>query len=144
EFKLHKLQKILDDSQLILTSLGYDILSVAQEKTEQIWYCRTKKTDAKATFRGDQFVIFEGSKIDINASDTWIKSYPNSYKIRNEILAAQMGGVAIDDIVTLTKDIAFRSPNDAGGFAAGRNVNAWTTWKNENGQTMDEIMRKGD
>lgn len=142
EFKLHKLQQILDDTQLILTSLGYDILSVPEQKVEQVWYCRTKKTDAKAIFRGDQFIILEDSKIDINATETWIKSYPAAYKERNDILASQMGGVAIDDTVILTKDVAFRSPNTAGGFAAGRNVNAWTVWKNEQGQTMDEVMRK--
>jgi len=31
--------------------------------------------------------------------------------------------------------------NHAGGFAAGRNVNAWVTWKNIEGRSMDEVLR---
>lgn len=141
EFKVHSLQRILDDIQLILTSLGYDALSVP-EKAEQIWYCRTKKTDAKAVFRGDKFVILADSIIDITKSDTWAKSYPSANQFRNEVFKTK--SIIKDEIVILKENIPFGSPNIAGGFASGRNVNAWTTWKNESGQTMDEVMRRGE
>lgn len=44
----------------------------------------------------------------------------------------------------LTDDIAFKSPNHAGHIVTSRAVNAWTTWKNSAGQTMDEVMRSGE
>ena len=62
EFKLHTLNKIIDDAQLILTSLGYDILSPSQ-KLEDLWYCVFKKTVAKAQFRGDKFVLLADGQV---------------------------------------------------------------------------------
>ena len=40
------------------------------------------------------------------------------------------------------ENITFKSANKAGGFCLGANINAWSTWKNSEGKTMDEVMRK--
>jgi len=141
EFKLHQLQHILDDTQLILTSIGYDALSVP-EKTEQIWYCRTKKTDARAVFRGDKFVVLSGSKLDLEHATSFEKFFPADLAKRREIMNSK--SVVSDGIAILNDNIPFRSPNDAGQIVTGRSINAWTTWKNESGQTMDEVMRRGE
>ena len=142
KFKLHKLDTILNDTQLILTSLGYDIFSTPDQEQEQIWHCTSKKTNARALFKGDQFVVLTGSKIDITYTDTWGKSHPAMLELRNEVFTSK--AIITDGVATLTDNVAFRSPNTAGGFVVGRSVNAWTTWKNDTGQTMDEVMRKGD
>lgn len=140
EFKLHILEKILDDTGLILTSLGYDILS-GPKNIEDMWYCTSKKTNARAQFRGDKFVILEGSVIDKASAPVWGRKWPKSLAEREEIFAKF--GKSEGDVVRLTENVAFKSPNQAGGFATGHNVNAWVTWKDEAGRTMDEVMRKG-
>lgn len=139
EFRLHILECILDDSQMILTSLGYDILSSPNIK-EDIWYCTSKKTQSKAQFRGEKFIILRGSIIDKSFAPSWSSKWPRSLAERNEIFAKY--GKDLGDVVELTDNVAFMSPNHAGGFATGHNVNAWVTWKDESGQTMDEVMRK--
>ena len=138
EFKLHIMQKILDDTQLILTSLGYDILSSPQ-KQEQTWYCTAKKTNAKAQFRGDQFVLLAGSIIDKSYAPRWGQKWHKSLVEREDIFAKS--GRDLGDTVELIENVAFKSPNHAGGFATGHNINAWVTWKDEEGRTMDEVMR---
>jgi hypothetical protein len=139
EFKLHTLQKILDDTQLILTSLGYDILSSPQ-KQEETWHCVVKKTNAKAQFRGDKFVLLKGSIIDKSYAPSWGESWPKSLAERNEVFSKS--GRDQEGVVELTENVAFKSPNNAGGFATGRSVNAWLIWKDQEGRTMDEVMRK--
>ena len=139
EFKLHILEKILDDTGLILTSLGYDILT-GPEKAEDTWYCTVKKTKAKAQFRGDKFVILEGSVIDKTYAPNWGERWPKALAEREEIFVKY--GKDIGDVIELTENVAFKSPNHAGGIATGHNVNAWVTWKDEKGRTMDEVMRK--
>ena len=141
EFKIHSLQKVLDDTQIVLTSLGYDALSVP-EKTEQIWYCKTKKTDAKGVFRGDKFVILAGSILDLEEAPSFEKFFPSDSIRRREIIKSKT--TAQKDIAILNENIQFRSPNDAGQFVTGRSMNAWTTWKNKTNQTMDEVMRRGE
>lgn len=141
EFKIHSLHLILEDVALIAESLGYSIFSSKQEKVEEYWYCITKNTHAKAQFRGDKFVILAGSIIDANYSPGWAKSWPESLTERHEIF--KRFGTDRLGVFELTDNVSFKSPNHAGGFAAGRNVNAWTTWKDAKGLTMDEVMRKG-
>lgn len=142
-FKVHKLDKILDDTQFVLASLGYDILSSPeQEELDAVWYCKTKLTDARAVFRAGQFVVLAGSLIDKSHTPSFEKSWPDQVTKRRNIFVHQ----AVDkgDYVELTDNLAFKSPNQAGGILTGRSINAWTTWKNADGQTMDEVMRRGE
>lgn len=143
-FKIHQLDKILDDIQLALTSLGYDVLSSPEQNQQQetIWHCKSKRSDARATFKGDQFIILAGSRIDTTYTDTWGSAYPGALEFRNTTLATKAD--TIDGVATLTDNIAFRSPNSAGGFVVGHSVNAWMAWKNAAGRTMDEVMRRGE
>jgi hypothetical protein len=142
EFKLHTLQRILDDTQFVLTSLGYDILSSPKNTHEQVWYCRAKLTDARAVFRGEQFVVLAGSKLDTSHAPSFEKDWPGQVVKRQELFKSS--SIDHGNFVELTENVAFKSPNSAGGIVTGRSINAWTTWKNEAGQTMDEVMRKGE
>src|SRR5690606_38671995 len=82
-FKVHKLDRILDDTQLVLTSLGYDIFSPTQQDRQQdIWYCTNKQSRASAVFKGDQFIVLAGSQIDMAHSPVWEKSHPASLERR--------------------------------------------------------------
>lgn len=143
KFKVHKLDKILDDTQLVLTSLGYDVLSEPEQKQQQdqIWYCKSKLTDAKAVFRADQFVVLSGSLIDKSHTASFEKNYPYQVVERQGIFAKSIDH---GDHVVLTDNVAFKSPNHAGHIVTGRSVNAWTTWRNSADQTMDEVMRRGE
>ncbi|MEI7758753.1 MAG: GIY-YIG nuclease family protein [bacterium] len=140
KFKVHTLEKILDDTALIAESLGFSIFKTKQAKQTDIWNLKAKKTDASAEFRGDRFVILAGSKIDKTVAPSWKMSYPQAQIERDEILNK---GLDKGEYIELTKNVTFRSPNHASGFATGRSINAWLAWKNSDGKTMDEVIRKG-
>lgn len=141
EFKLHSLQIILDDTAVIAESLGYSIF-VTKQQDDDIWYCKSKKTDARAQFRGDKFVVLSGSVIDKTYADSWYRHSPEENAERLNLFAKY--GDNHSDTVVLKENISFKSPNHAGRIVTGRSVNAWTTWKNKSDQTMDEVMRKGE
>ncbi len=138
-FKLHKLQNIIDDTQLVLTSLGYDIFSSPEQKVEQIWYCSSKKSDLKAIFKGDKFILLAGSVMDREPGKGWTR-YPEQEQSERSALIKTYGYEGAE-IITLTDNVSFKSPNHAGRILLGRSANAWTTWKNADGKTMDEVMR---
>lgn len=141
-FKLHKLDKILDDIQFALASLGYDILSLPnQEERDEVWHCKTKLTNARAVFRAGQFVVLAGSLIDKSHTPSFEKSWPEQVVRRRNMFVHQT--IDRGDYVELANNLAFKSPNQAGGIVTGRSINAWTIWKNAAGQTMDEVMRRG-
>jgi hypothetical protein len=142
EFKVHTLEKILDDTALIAESLGFSIFSSKENDEEQIWQVDSKKTHARAEFRGDKFVILSGSVIDKSTAPSWRGEYTGLKENREHTF--EKFGTDNGDTVTLNENVPFKSPNLAGHFATGRSVNAWTTWKNKDGKTMDEVIRKGD
>ncbi len=141
EFKLHILQNILDDVSLIAGSLGYSVFATKQNEVTDTWFCTSKHTEARAQFRGDKFIVLAGSVIDKQHTPSLESGFPQSIVERGAVFAKY--GKDLGEVVELTENVPFRSPNHAGGFVTGRKVNAWTTWKNANGKTMDEIMRKG-
>lgn len=141
EFKLFTLGKVAADIGLIASFLGYDLLT-SGKPNEQIWHCNTKKTQARAVFRGEKFVVLAGSTIDKTYAESWLKDWPKPYAERLEMLTKY--GEDKGDVVVLKDNVAFRSPNHAGGFVAGRSVNAWTLWLDDSGKSMDEVMRKAE
>ena len=40
------------------------------------------------------------------------------------------------------KNVSFSSPSSAGMFVLGGSINGWTEWKNKEGKTLDELLRK--
>lgn len=142
EFKVHSLQKILDDTAMIAESLGYSIFSTKDENAEETWYCSAKKSQARAQFRGNKFVVLAGSIIDKSFTPSWAKFFPHASAGRNELLKKY--GKDLGDTVELIDNMPQNSPNEAVSNIMGRSANAWTTWKNKDGKTMDEVMRKGE
>jgi hypothetical protein len=140
EFKLHKLQQILDDTQLILTSLGYDVLSKPEQNQEQTWYLKTKKATAQGVYRGDQFIVLKDSTTNTDRSEKWAAAFPKIDVLRISILKDK--AAIVDGNATLTENVAFKSVSLAAGFITGNFINGWHAWKNEQGQTMDEVVRK--
>lgn len=141
EFKIHSLQVVLDDIATVVESLGFSIFTSSSNKQETIWHIKSKKTDAKAQYRGDKFILLAGSVIDKSRTDSWAKGYSSEEKRREELFAKY--GIDRGETVEITENIPFRSPSQAGGFATGRNNNGWLTWKNAHLKTMDEVIRKG-
>ncbi|MDZ7786272.1 MAG: GIY-YIG nuclease family protein [Candidatus Saccharibacteria bacterium] len=139
EFKVHSMEKILDDIAIIAESLGFSVFSSEDDQKETIWHVKSKKTVANAQFRGDKFVILAGSVIDKSHAPAFEKYYPHAVRQRVEIFDKY--GEDRGDTVELTQNVSLKSPNIAGGFATGRNVNAWTLWKDSRGRTMDEVIR---
>lgn len=142
EFKVHTLEKFLEDTALVAELLGYSIFVSKKTNAASIWYCKSKKTVAQAEFRGDKFVVLSGSIIDKTVAPSWAKSWPKSLTERQYILSKY--GEDLGDVIRLSENIPLKSPNHAGGFLTGRNVNAWTTFKDANGKTMDEVMRQNE
>lgn len=142
EFKVHTLEKVLEDTALIAEGLGFSIFRPDKKEDSDVWYLNAKKTSAKAESRGDKIVLLAGSKIDPSYSERWATHFPGQLSERNIILkeSAEM----INKVFILHRNVPFYSPSQAGVFATGRNINGWTAWKDKNGKTMDDIIRKGD
>lgn len=141
-FKVATIEEFFGDAALLSAALGYPIFEVLEEEEleqKERWYCQTKKSDAQAVFDAGRFIVLAGTKIDPEIADSWKRNFASSVEERQEILSRS--AKKEEDVYILTENVTFKSPNHAGGFVAGRNVNAWVTWKDKDGRTMDEVLR---
>ena len=78
-------------------------------------------------------VIYFDSYMVINQGKS---PYPRKTLLSNNILSEHK------EYYQFEEDFIFDSCSTAGGVVLGRATNGWTTWKNKEGKTLDEIKRK--
>jgi hypothetical protein len=142
EFKLHSLENILADIVMITEMIGFSLFASKQEENEITWTLDVSESHARAQFRGDKFILLADSIISKKFSDNWASRDPKWLAEREELFAKY--GTDRGSSVELKENVALRSPNHAAVMVVGRSINAWTTWKNSEGKTMDEVMRKNE
>ena len=140
EFEASNLNKIFDDTAFVVQFLGFNPFISQPDAKETIWHSKVKATQAQGCFQGDNFVVLADSIIDSSCSEVWKKNYPDQYLRRKAALSQHPKHA--NGMVRLSRNIPFRSANEAIVFVLGRNANAWTSWKNAEGQTMDTIIRQ--
>ena len=63
--------------------------------------------------------------------------------LRSKLVAEK---VLVDSgkLLSFETDYIFASPSAAAAVVLGRSANGWTEWKNKNGKTIDELIRKNE
>ena len=137
-----RMEEVISDTSFIMKSLGLldPFAAHLDQQQNPIWHVDVGLTRARAQFSVDQFLVLAGSVIRIESSEVLRKNSPKQHENRSSILKEHIDQG--DGTVMIARDIAFKSPNEAVTFALGRNANAWTSWKNKESQTMDEVYRQ--
>jgi len=89
-------------------------------------------------YTDDGFLVFKNSKANLEESKTagtWVTEMRKNL-IEKGILK-QEGSLLI-----FTEDYLFNSPSASAAVILARHANGWTEWKDKNGKTMDEKIRK--
>ena len=145
QFKLDAIEEFYEDLRLLVSALGYpffDKVSAEAASADQIWYCTSSKTNAKAVYNEHGFTVLAGSIIDSKERPSFVERFPYALKERRDLLKNKAQFDELSQTYSLKENITFGSANKAAGFCVGGHVNAWITWKNVNGRTMDEVIRK--
>lgn len=127
-----------DDLKLLIGTLGFPIFEEFQKDKSNIFYCKGKDAFATGEYNENGFTVFKGSKSNLIESKTagsWVIKSRNNLKQKNILKQEQ-------DILIFTDNYTFTSPSIAAATILARRANGWTEWKNKNGKTMDELIRK--
>lgn len=144
EFKVHSLEEFFSDMSILLTTLGYPVFEEIDSNKiseEKIWYCKIGKTSAKAIYDETGFTIIKGSLIDEKVQPSFAKKHPDIVE-KWKLLLSQNAKAIDKDIFELSQNITFPSLNQASIFCVRGSANGWITWKNKDGKTMDEVLRR--
>ena len=127
-----------DDLKLLIATLGFPIFEESKKDQSKIYICKGKDAYAIGEYTEDGFLVFKNSKANLEESKTagtWVTGMRKNL-IEKGILK-QDGSVLI-----FTEDYLFNSPSASAAVILARRANGWTEWKDKNGKTMDEKIRK--
>lgn len=132
-----------ETTKILLSTLGFplfDSISRESNKTssEGVFKMKSKEALAEGDLIDEGFVVYKGSKA---VKDTLPSCHKYMIDIRDKLIDS--GTLSLDgNVYVFTEDFIFSSPSTAGGVISGRPTNGWTTWKNANGKTLDDIKRE--
>lgn len=108
------------------------------EDVDDIFLIQGRGSQGTGAFTNDGFVIFSGSQLSNTLSPTIMKRNP---KLRDRYLTEDMLEKH-NDYILLKEDVICGSPSTAAALIVGHACNGWKHWKNNKGQTLDEIYRQ--
>lgn len=132
----------LNTIRTLLSVLGYPILEPARSESGEVYiiYLTAGEADAKGEWGVDTdgLVVYEGSVADPEL-DEYVTDATR--RRRKELLDAGIVEEK-DGGLVFTEDYVFGTPTAAADFVLGSHVNGWDYWKDEDGNTLDELVRE--
>ena len=127
-----------DDLKLLIATLGFPIFEESKKDQSKIYICKGKDAYATGEYTEDGFLVFKNSKANLEESKTagtWVTGMRKNL-IEKGILKQE------GSVLMFTEDYLFNSPSASAAVILARRANGWTEWKDKNGKTMDEKIRK--
>lgn len=140
ESREHDLLDNFETLKILLTTLGYPLFEEKRKAStaKELFYCKVKEVSSTGELNDDGFLVYEGGTCVLKESPKapeWIIRLRKKL-LDQEVLKEKEG------VLVFQRDEIFNSPSAAAVTILGRTANGWTTWKNKNGKTLDELKRK--
>lgn len=133
------LMEMYETIVLLLSTLDYPILEpLVTDSKREVLYCRSSKAEASGEKISDGFVVFKGSTVSVNSTDSLSDSVKHERTLLKENGVIQEDGQGL----VFSSDYLFPSPSRAAAVVLGRSSNGWTAWKDAEGRTLDQILRQ--
>ena len=129
------------NAKFILEAFGYNIFKSIEESTQksELYYLKGKGFDPTARLLDNgEMIVLAGSlasTAETNSFGGWAQA------ARRQFL--QDGSLVEEgESYRFTRDITFRKPSAAAATVAARSINGWTAWKDKDGNSLDENVRR--
>lgn len=129
-----------ETAKILLATLGYPIFEEKRKakSNKELFYCKSKTASAHGELTDDGFLVYKGGKANVEETrgmNKWI-GILRKRLIAEEILKKE------NNVYVFQQDYIFNSPSAAAATILARSANGWTSWKDKNGKTLDELKRQ--
>jgi len=144
DFDKVAVEKYFENVRFILSALNYELFDVLEEAITDgsMYYLNGRGYKARAHLldNGDMLVLAGGlASIKESASFRgWSKAARTRFLEEGRLRPYN------ENMYELTKDTLFKSPSAAAATMSARSINGWWAWKDGDGRTMDEILRRSE
>ncbi len=139
EFDLAMLEEFVDNTKLLVNSLGYKVFDSVEDNvksksgSDKYFYIKAARgADGIGLVVSDGFAVLKGSKIANPISTSMAESL---IKLRKKLISSMV----IDENYRFIKDYVFTSPSLAAAIVMGRNANGRTEWKTKDHRTLKQM-----
>lgn len=136
EYQKDAMNEFFEDIKFLTSFIGINIFESTQVNQLSIFYFKRRGADAKGVYDGNGFTVLRGSKLSKDTTNTFKAIEIRNNTIKNYSQINESGNPV------LTSDVPFASPSTSSSVCGGCSSNGWVDWKNEKGETLNEIYRK--
>ncbi|MCD7796822.1 MAG: GIY-YIG nuclease family protein [Clostridiales bacterium] len=138
EYDIPLIEEAYEEIQFIMATQGYKMDNTKALLNESnILHTTGNGIAAFGVYDGEKFEVLEGSQIDIDR-----KCHSAGIE-RQRQTAIENGDIAYSDgIYKTTVSISFTSVSSAATFVLGGSINGWDAWKDKDGKTLNEVIRR--
>lgn len=136
-----------DNMKFVVSLLGYSLFTplIKEENVHEFYYLEDQKNkDAKGKgtlLDTGEFLVFKGSTARIKETESFLKR-KHGVNLRRKLLEIGVFEELSDKTAyVFTKDYNFATPSAAADTVMARSSNGWTSWKDKDGKTLDELKR---
>jgi hypothetical protein len=144
EYRITDMYEFLEDLEVLILNLWYPLLKEIVSKQEleneeNIYFLKTKWSNAKWIYNEEWFLVFRWSKWNKDIIPYQIKQW---HILRNRTKLVDLEIIIENtDWFEFKKDYLFKTPTSACNIITWWNYNWWIEWKNKNWITLKEIER---
>lgn len=143
EFEKVGVEQYFQNVQFILAALEYRVFESISELTTgaKIYHLKADSADARAYVLEDGSLnVLRGSLARIRETEAflgWALAARRRF-LEDGTVVPHANGTSYE----FTRDVLFQSPSAAAATITGRPINGWTSWKDEEGRTLDQNIRQ--
>lgn len=136
EYQKDAMDEFFEDIKFLTSFIGISIFETASVNQLPVFHFTRRGADARGVYDGNGFTVLRDSVLSKDAVSS-------CHAIaRREMIIKDYSQINENGNPVLTSDISFSSPSTAASICGGCSSNGWVDWKNDKGQTLDEVYRK--
>jgi len=125
--------------------LGHSMFSeIKPAKQQGKYYLKSKNIKATGSIlENNEFIVYKNSEAALQNVPTLKQYVPSSYRLRLKLIDEKILEKDEENKKYIfSKDNIFKSPSGASDAITGMSTNGWLVWKDENGKSLDENIRR--
>ncbi len=135
EYQKDAMDEFFEDIKFLTSFIGISIFETAPVNQLPVFHFKRRGANARGVYDGNGFTVLRESVLSKDAVNS-------CHAIaRREMIIKDYSQINDNGNPVLTSDISFSSPSTAAGICGGCSSNGWVEWKNDKGQTLDEVYR---
>ena len=135
EYQKDAMDEFFEDIKFLTSFIGISIFETASVNQLPVFHLKRRGANARGVYDGNGFTVLRDSVLSKDAVSSCHAIARREMIIKDYSMANENGNPV------LTSDISFSSPSTAASICGGCSSNGWVEWKNDKGQTLDEIYR---